>query len=493
MGLAVRGKTVEDYEIWGQLSHGGMSDVWLARQRELAIPVIIKTLHPLPGEPAAERFRRLLTEARLMARVGSPRVVRVLDVGRDPGHELPFLVEEYVDGIDLAELDTRRREVLGRPLSVSAVAATIAQAAKGLHAAHQAGVVHCDVKPGNLFGDAKGRVKVGDFGVANTSAGEHHGSSGGTPGFMAPEQLAGARLDRRTDVFALGATAYALRYGASPFVADGRLLPPDPQVSFPPARSPDEAYFQHLVARMLHPSPEARPSSMAVVARRFADLARPTRPRAAAAEASFVLGNTRIAFEVGDISEVETDAVVNSANSALEMTGGVGSALRTRGGESIEREAMARGERALGECVHTAAGRLPCRGVLHAVGGWNEVSCVARATFRALFLAEQYGYRRIALPAIGTGQGRVSLESSADAMVSALVQHLELGGSRLAEVRFVLADREAHRRCFDVAREILLDTDLDALDPDVDVERARVEESESAPTVFASSAVGLAS
>src|SRR5579884_3610048 len=91
------------FEVWGPISEGGMSRVWLARHRELATPVIFKTLLDAPQDA----YDRLRNEARLTARIPSPRVVRAVDIGTHEG--TPYLVEEYVDGIDIAELDRRRR------------------------------------------------------------------------------------------------------------------------------------------------------------------------------------------------------------------------------------------------------------------------------------------------------------------------------------------------------------------------------------------------
>jgi serine/threonine-protein kinase len=118
--------------------------------------------------------------------------------------------------------------------------------------------------------------------------------------------------------------------------------------------------------------------------------------------------------------------------------------------------------------VATTAGTLPYAGVLHAVGGWNEVSCVARATHRAVLLAAERGFRRVAFPAIATGQGRVSLESCADALLGVLVLHATLGGLSLEEVRVVLVDESTHRRFCDVAEGLLFDhaaEHVDELDP----------------------------
>jgi serine/threonine-protein kinase len=491
----MRGAICKGYEVWGRLSRGGMSDVWLARHVELAVPVIIKTLLPTTNESFEARYHRLLHEARLTARLTSPRVVRVVDVGvyTPPDHRLessPFLVEEYIDGIDLAEFDRRRRNALRRPLPLWAVADQVAQAAEGLHAAHQAGVIHCDVKPSNLFGYGHAHIKVGDFGVALASSATEGTLPAGTPLYMAPEQLLGERVDRRADVYALGATAFTLRYGYTPYESPGDALRPEAQPRFPPARSPEEAYFQHVVAKMLARRVDARYPNMMIPRHHLRALAHATTPRVAPTRLEtnvFEIGLARVTFEIGDLSVIETDAVVNSANSEMRMRRSLSDALRRRGGDEIEDEAMAGGERALGDCIATGPGRLPCRGVLHAVGGWNEVSCVARATHRALLLAEEQGFARVAMPAIATGSMGVSVESCADAMVGALRLHLTLGGSRLREVRFVLHDEPTYRRFLDVATGLLLGSeDSFRFDDEADAPTQGLEAS-NAPTLFASS------
>jgi serine/threonine-protein kinase len=463
-----------------------MSEVWLARHAQLALPVVFKTLHSKGTEPEEARATRLFAEARLMARLTSPRVVRVLDVGvhSDPksgGSEpLPYLVEEYVDGVDLDELDSRRRAALKRPLPLWAVASFVTQVADGLHAAHQAGVIHRDVKPANLFQYGHGEVKVGDFGVAVCVATAAAVRPAGTPAFMAPEQLSMGPVDRRADVYSLGATAFALRYGFAPFQTLEAAQDPNAQPRFPPPSSPQEAYFQHVLARMMAREAETRYPNLFGLRKHFETLARaaPSLTVTALAEGGFAVQGVNVSFEVGDISRVETDAIVNSAYSEMRMRSGVGEALRRHGGDAIEDEAMAGGERPLGDCVRTGAGDLRCRAVLHAVGAWKEVSCVARATQRALQLAEEGRLARLALPAIGAGRGAVPLEACADAMVGALRQHLLLGGSGLREVRFMLRDPASHRRFTEVAEALLAGSE-DDLGP------ARVDRSAAlAPTVL---------
>jgi len=453
---------VRHYHVWGRLSAGGMGDVWLARHAELALPVVIKTLHPHHHSTSDDAWQKLLTEARMSARLTSPRVVRVVDVGRLEGGEamsgLAWLAEEYVDGIDLAELDALRRRTLRRGLPLWFVCDVLAQAAEGLHAAHQAGVVHRDVKPSNLFGHGYGQVKVGDFGIAAASGAEE-APRAGTVLFMAPEQFEGGKVGRRADVYALGATGFALRYGRVPWPTLAQALAHNRPNPFPEAHTPEEAYFQHVIARMLTRSYDHRDPHILVARHQLYGIARSTAPRTLPVQTGdgcYVIHGVQVRFEVGDLAEIPVDAVVNSASTALTMRAGIGEALRKRGGDVIEEEALAQGERALGECVHTRGGSLPVRGVLHAVAAWNEVSCIARVTHRALFEAEARSYRSLAFPALGTGRSRISVEASVDAMVSALRMHVLLGGSQLEQVRFVFLDEATRRRALEVSASVIL-------------------------------------
>jgi serine/threonine-protein kinase len=493
--MTLAGRRCGAYAVWGQMSAGGMGDVWLAKHEALAIPVVLKTLQRTDAGEVARREERLVAEARAMARVSSPRVVRVLDVGAatgsDPAEEhVPYLVEEYVDGLDLAELDQRRRAAFRRGLPLAALCEKLVDACEGLHAAHQAGVVHRDVKPGNLFSHGQGHVKVGDFGIAVDAGDDVAHVPAGTLHFMAPEQLAGERVDRRADVWSLGATAFALRYGRPPFDSPFGAMRGEPPL-FPPARSPEEAFFQHVVARMLAPRPEARYASLLAVRRDLHAVDVATRRPLQAArigEHAWLVGGARVSFEVGDLARVPCDAIVNSAYSELGMRSGVGEALRRAGGDAIEEEVLAAGPRPLGDVVVTGAGALPARAVLHAVGAWNEVSCVSRATHRALLVAEERGYARLALPAIGTGRGRVPLEACADAMVGTLRSHLALGGSRLRELRFVLYDAPTLKR-FEAVAHAVLEGLEDGFDEGMESASTGGDyESVSAPTAFAFSA-----
>ncbi len=455
---------IKSYQIWGSISHGGMGEVWLARHEDLAIPVVFKTLLPGIAETFELRYSRLLQEARLMARLTSPRIVRVVDAGvytpEDPEQEsLPYLVEEYVDGIDLAELERNRREILRRPLPLWLVTGVLSQAAEGLDSAHQGGVIHCDVKPSNLFGHGHARIKVGDFGVAVASASAAGAPPAGTPGFMAPEQWLSEGVERQADVYGLGATGFALRYGRPPFASPKDALRMDATPNFPPPSTPEEAYFQHVLGRMLARRADARYATMSAPWHLFESLSSATRPKlhhVRIGPNEFQLAHVRLTFEVGDLTTNNADAIVNSATTDLTMRSSLSDAIRLAGGDEIEDQALALGPKALGECVLTGAGKLKAKAILHAVGGWHEVSCVSRATHRALWLAEQNRFTSLALPAIATGAQRVPVEACADSMLSAIRIHLATGGSQLKEIRFVLPTQEKLKRFVDVAAGVIM-------------------------------------
>lgn len=137
------------------------------------------------------------------------------------------------------------------------------------------------------------------------------------------------------------------------------------------------------------------------------------------------------------------------------MRSGVGEALRLRGGDVIEEEARRDGEQPLGSCVVTTAGKLKAKRVLHAVSAWSEASCVGRAMQRALLAADELGLRSLAVSALGTGAAGVSMEASANAMMTALRHHLMLGGTRLRQVEIVIGEQQRVDRYREVAEDAL--------------------------------------
>jgi serine/threonine protein kinase len=203
------------YEVEGLLGQGGMGAVYKARDPELDRTVAIKTVSPLLlaseelRQEYLERFRR---EARAAGRLSHPNIVAVYDLGMDG--DTIYFVMEYVSGVSL---DTILKENPVLPLAQAT--SIVEQVISGLEEAHGHGIVHRDVKPGNVFVDERGRVKVGDFGIARVEGSEltRAGVGLGTPGYSAPELLRGGTASARTDVFALGVLAYRLFSGQRPF------------------------------------------------------------------------------------------------------------------------------------------------------------------------------------------------------------------------------------------------------------------------------------
>jgi tRNA A-37 threonylcarbamoyl transferase component Bud32 len=279
-----------DFRILRRLGAGGMGVVYLAEDTRLGRRVALKVLRP---ELAAQEVyrRRFLREARAAAAVRSDHVVTVYHVGEDGG--APYLAMELLPG---RSLDAWLRA--GHRPSPAEAARIGRQAAEGLAAAHARGLVHRDVKPGNLWlEDVAGgwRVKVLDFGLARLAAEGPLTQTGlvvGTPAYMAPEQAAGQAVDGRADLFSLGCVLYELCTGAQPFAAGDALavlhrlathtpLPPWQRNPAVPAALSD------LVVRLLAKRPEDRPASAAAVAAELAQLE--CAPPAAASEATAVL------------------------------------------------------------------------------------------------------------------------------------------------------------------------------------------------------------
>ncbi|SRR5581483_11723314 len=203
------------YRLVRLIDRGGMAEVWEGKDEILDRPVAIKVLHPrLAGdEQFQERFR---LEAVAAARLAHPNVVATFDTGMDDG--VAFIVMELVVGRTL-------REVLREegPLPVAKAVAIAAAVADALHYAHEAGVVHRDVKPGNILIGSDGRVKVADFGIAKAATDQdltQQGALLGTAKYLAPEQVAGQPQDRRADVYGLGVVLYEMLTGRAPFTGD---------------------------------------------------------------------------------------------------------------------------------------------------------------------------------------------------------------------------------------------------------------------------------
>lgn len=266
-----KGFTLGNYRILERIGRGGMGTVYLAEHKVMRHRVAVKVMPPAQAEnpTARERFYR---EARAAAMLSHPNLVRAHDIDCAAG--MHYLVMEYVDGATLAELVARQG-----PLSADRAAHYVGQAAIGLQYAHEtAGMVHRDIKPGNLLVDRNGTVKILDMGLARIGAlsifdakadsitrNYNDKSILGTADYIAPEQAVNSQsADIRADIYSLGATFYFLLTGQPPFPTGSvtqklmwhQMREPAPLRQF---RSDLPREITDLVGRMMSKTPELRP------------------------------------------------------------------------------------------------------------------------------------------------------------------------------------------------------------------------------------------
>ena len=256
------------YELLELIATGGMGQVWRARDQQLSRTVAVKVLRSeYSGDQTfLDRFR---AEARHAALLSHENIVAVHDYGEVPAPggsgQLAYLVMELVEGEALSELLAREPR-----LDVARTLAVLRQAAAALAAAHAAGVVHRDVKPGNVLVSPDGRVTVTDFGIAWSSASVPLTQTGqvvGTAHYLSPEQAEGAKAAPASDVYALGMIAYECLAGRRAFEGDNAVQIALRQIRDAPDPLPDDvpAPVRDLVGRMLLKDPAKRLADGAAV------------------------------------------------------------------------------------------------------------------------------------------------------------------------------------------------------------------------------------
>jgi len=207
-------KTIGRYRVEKLLGAGAMGEVYRAYDPVIDRAVAIKVLRPelIAGSGSEQLLQRFRREARAAGRRFHPNIVAIWDFGDDDG--MPFLAMEYVDGCSLDEVIKS-----SGPLAPSRGVAIITQVLSALGFAHKNGIVHRDIKPSNIMVLPNDDVKVADFGIARIDASDFTivGDLLGTPAYMAPEQLSGAPVDHRTDLFAVGVILFEMLAGVKPF------------------------------------------------------------------------------------------------------------------------------------------------------------------------------------------------------------------------------------------------------------------------------------
>lgn len=205
------------YRLIAEIGRGGMGAVWLAHDEMLGREVALKRV---AVDPTGDAVARMTREARLSAMLNHPHVVTVFDLVADGAAR--WLVMEYVESQNLSAMLREQG-----PLTPDAAAPLLAQAASALAAAHEAGVVHRDVKPGNMLVTATGLLKLGDFGIARTGTDVGLTQTGlvtGSPGYLAPEVAAGASATPASDVWSLGASIFHAVTGHPPYDTSENLM-----------------------------------------------------------------------------------------------------------------------------------------------------------------------------------------------------------------------------------------------------------------------------
>ncbi|WP_438387940.1 protein kinase domain-containing protein [Actinopolyspora saharensis] len=268
--MATRTVINDRYELEpNPLGRGGMGDVWAGRDTRLDREVAVKFVRFPEGTPDEELVRRFSRESRITARLQHPGVPTIFDVGTH--QERPYLVMQRVHGISVSDLISENG-----PLPLGWAVAVAAQICSVLTAAHQAQLVHRDLKPGNLILEPDGTVKVLDFGlavaldVADISRVTRTGQPIGTPAYMAPEQILSATSSARSDLYALGCVLYEMLTGRHVFSGSTEYLMMNKQVDEPPLparrhRPEIPPGLDALVIALLDKDPDNRPDSALAV------------------------------------------------------------------------------------------------------------------------------------------------------------------------------------------------------------------------------------
>lgn len=479
------------YEVVSEIGAGGMGLVFRGRHISLGMDVAIKVLKQ---GASADRFLR---EARILAQVRSPYVVRIHDFDVLT-EELPILVMEWVDGKDLyqvmSSMDGRVTEQRALPW--------MKHVCEGMQAAANEGIIHRDLKPSNILIDNHHHARVADFGLARhpTKTGNlsMEGDMMGTPYYMAPEQAEDPRsVDTRADIYSFGATFYHALTGEPPFngnSAFGILFKhkTEPLIS-PRARLPDiSAPISAILERCLAKSPADRFESFAALLRQFesssgnsawnatdeADLAgyleryRARRDEYLNAPSSAELldkydfpdGRT-LRIVVGDLARQNVEAIVSSDDGFLQMAGGVSASIRKAAGEQVADEARRFAPVRPGRAIATSAGALAARFIFHGITiGIREdrlflpsPDIISEILSSCFYHADSLEVTSIAFPLLGTGTGGFDRDVCLDTTFRFLARTFLRGMTCVREARIVLyPQRSAPTQAIQVFKTIAL-------------------------------------
>jgi serine/threonine-protein kinase len=254
----------ERYTLTAPIAAGGMGQVWMATDPVLDRSVAVKLLNPALSQQSGflQRFR---AEAHNSASLHHRNITTVYDYGEDEGSA--YLVMELVPGQPLSRLIAEQA-----PLSAQVTASILIQAASALEAAHQAGIIHRDVKPANILVTPEGTAKLTDFGISrlvDSAPLTQTGEVLGTAQYLSPEQVVGERATASSDIYALGVVGHEMLTGQRPFQAETIMAIALAQLNQPPPPLPDSvpAGMRNVITAALAKEPADRPATASVMAR----------------------------------------------------------------------------------------------------------------------------------------------------------------------------------------------------------------------------------
>lgn len=335
------GRRLASYEVLARVARGGMGVVYRARHVYIDKIVALKVLDPALAS-RTELIERFRTEAQSLARVEHENVVKVIDILEDKG--VHFIVMDFAEGTNLRNYVKQKG-----PMSPDELLSVARQTAEALYAAHREGILHRDIKPENLIMNSRGRCKLADFGLAGDlrliSEGHEGPLNFGTPAYSAPEVLRRMVPDKRSDIFAFGATIYFLATGEPPFGQTGSqqiMLRQTQGAELLESRRPDlGAKFAQLMMDCIQLHPKDRPESFIEVLERLPRRQAASRTGAVSASTTGLItgpttgtttrgsttGTTTTAIGVAGIGTSDTTGTLEEAPAGIPLIAWVGVAV----------------------------------------------------------------------------------------------------------------------------------------------------------------------
>jgi serine/threonine-protein kinase len=376
------------YRLDDRIAAGGMGEVWRAADLLLGRAVAVKLLRPAycQDESGLARFR---AEAKYAGSLSHPNIAQVYDYwGGDPPGQ-PYLVMELVDGPSLAATLAAGPLAPGRALEI------IGQAAAGLQAAHAAGLVHRDIKPGNLLLSQDGQVKIADFGIAHAVGSAPVTRTGeliGTPAYLSPEQVSGRQATPAADLYALGIVAYQCLTGEVPFTGEPLAVAlAQQEASLPPLPPSVPPAVAALVTDLTAKDPRARPATAEDVAGRAEYLRAALAGEAGPGAEAVLAGSTALAGDAARAGDAATYPGFPAAvpATAVDMpaaggppAGGPGAGLGSPAGPPRRRFGSLPGRPALPAWLSPRAALALAGVAVLALTGWLVASLPGQAAHR---------------------------------------------------------------------------------------------------------------